>query len=180
MILRHKNLKWRHSENLNVKTADIHSKIFGTLKLHSHIFFKKKIHYRLNFQRLNINFLEQWRFPLTTLQLNFHFEPLPLPTLYKRCQFLPQGFILFQLKMHFTTYNKCDVMQTKRTRKVTYQWTSGRLLQTKVSSFLKTRRLEIACSMLCPTNCKVLKESRHHTENCGKLWSDFSWTTLIW
>ena len=56
------NSRWRRAGNLNAKTADIHIKIFGTLKLSFHSL-EKYLHCRLYFQRFNINFLQQWRFP---------------------------------------------------------------------------------------------------------------------
>ena len=41
IILHHKNSRWRRGVNLNAKTADIHIKIFGTLKLSFHFLEKE-------------------------------------------------------------------------------------------------------------------------------------------
>ena len=78
-ILRHENSRWQRAGNFNAKTADInihnhihihiHIRIFGRFKAFFPLFRKLLLHYRLYFQRFNISFLQQWRFPLSCLSL---------------------------------------------------------------------------------------------------------------
>ena len=62
-------------------------------------------------------------------------------------------------------FSRCNSMQAKSRAKQIYNWGWGILYQTGASEYLTMKNQEIACSMPCPNNWKLLRESKSYMAN---------------